>query len=85
MKITVEGQVMKIREYVKKDKSIGNQADVYVDGTRPTLINSGLVCNVDEVRKYIGKLAFIDFELGNYDGRAVYNITGIRPPGVFKP
>jgi len=85
MKITVEGQVMKIREYVKKDKSTGYMADIYVDGTRPTLVNSGLDGTVEEVRKFVGKVCLIDFELGNYDGRAVYNLTGIRQSGGVKP
>ncbi len=85
MKITVEGQVMKIREYLKKDKTIGVQADIYVDGARPTLINSGMDVSVEEVKKYVGKVALIDFEVGKYDGRDVYNMTGIRFSGGVKP
>lgn len=85
MKMTVEGQVMKIREYHKKDKTLGYQADVYVDGARPSLINCGLDGNVEEVKKHVGKVALIDIEAGLYEGRAVYNMTGIRLPGGVKP
>ncbi len=85
MKITVEGQVMKIREYLKKDKTTGVQADVYVDGVRPTLVNSGMDVSVEEVKKFIGKVALIDFEVSKYDGRDMYIMTGIRFSGGSKP
>jgi hypothetical protein len=77
MEIFAEGQLMAVREYKKKDGSMGCQFEFYVPGDMSDLIKVGINGNTKaEIEKIVGKRLRAKLELKHFDGRPAFSLKG---------
>jgi hypothetical protein len=90
MELRVVGQLMKLREYKKKDDTIVLTAEVYVDGDRPGLLSLGLNGRERrEIEPFVGKRIKTRVEFSEFNGRAFFTLKEIaalsEQVGVLSP